>query len=167
MNITEFQDYIKKTKQPIIIDVWAAWCKPCQVVKPILEKLAAEYKDRVTFLELDADDSPEVLKHYHIMGIPTVLVFRDGELFSRVTGVQNEENYRALFESALSGTEFKQSMTSMQRTLRLLAGILLLIVGIITSTWYVGVLGAVIAFLGIYDRCPIWAAITRKFQKKV
>jgi len=166
MNKTEFQTMLENTSQPVIVDVWAAWCKPCKVVKPILEKLSAEYQDRITFLELDADASPEVLEQYRIMGIPTVLAFRDEELFARVTGAQSEQNYRALFESALSGSQFKKTVAPIQRTLRLLTGTLLVIVAISTSTWYVGVLGGVIAFLGVYDRCPIWAAITRTFRKR-
>lgn len=165
MNKNEFQTLVEKANQPVIVDVWAAWCKPCQIVKPILEKLSVEYQDRITFLELNADESPEVLQQYRIMGIPTVLAFREGELFARVTGAQSEENYRALFESALSGSEFKTTLAPTQRLLRLAAGTLLVIVAISTHNWYVGVLGGVIAFLGVYDRCPIWAAITRAFRK--
>lgn len=165
MNKKEFQTMLENTSQPVIVDVWAAWCKPCKVVKPILEKLSAEYQDRITFVELDADASPEVLEQYHIMGIPTVLAFRAGELFARVTGVQSEGNYRALFESTLSGSEFKKTLAPMQRMLRLAAGTLLVVFAVSTHNWYVGVLGGVIAFLGVYDRCPIWAAITRAFRK--
>jgi len=83
-----------------------------------------------------------------------------------VTGVQSESTYRAMFQAAVSGTELKLPMAPLDRTIRLLGGVVLIIAGISNSIWYLIALGAIVAFLGIYDRCPIWAAITRFFKKK-
>ncbi|MGV8026564.1 MAG: thioredoxin [Anaerolineaceae bacterium] len=165
MNKTEFENLISETKKPIIIDFWATWCKPCQIAKPILEKVATDFNGTVTFMQIDADESHDVLSQYHIMSIPTVISFHDGKPLFRVTGVQSEGAYRAMFESAASGAEFKLPMAPLDRTIRLFGGAAIIIAGISNSTWYLIVLGAFIAFLGIYDRCPIWAAITRFFKK--
>ena len=59
-----------------MIDFWAPWCMPCKSTKPILEKLAQEYSDKVEFMPIDADTSREVLEHFQVIGIPTVLTLR-------------------------------------------------------------------------------------------
>ena len=165
MNKEEFDTLISKTDKPIIIDFCATWCKPCQIAKPILQKVAVDYADQIQFVQINADESHEILSEYHIMSIPTVVSFRNGSLLARVTGVQSEGSYRAMFESAASGAEFRLPMAPLDRTIRLLGGGAIIIAGITNSAWYLIVLGAIVAFLGIYDRCPIWAAITGFFKK--
>ena len=165
MNKNEFDTLITNTKKPLVIDFWASWCKPCQIAKPILEKVAVDFKDQVTFTQIDADESHEVLSHYHIMSIPTVATFRDGKLVGRVSGVQSKGTYRAIFEAATSGEEIKLPMAPLDRAIRLIGGAALVIAGITNKAWYLIILGAVVGFLGVYDRCPIWAAISKKFKK--
>jgi thioredoxin 1 len=160
MNITEFQKRISEADKPIVVDFWAPWCVPCKMTKPILESLANEYTDDVEFLPINADHSRDILKHFKVIGIPTVLTLRDGELVSRVTGSQNENGYRAMFQSLVDGTEVRIPVSSFDRMLRLGAGALLVIAGISSSNWLLVGIGGVIAFLGIYDRCPIWRALT-------
>lgn len=165
MNKIEFQEKISTSAKPIVVDFWAAWCGPCMMSKPILEKLAKEYSDRVEFLPINADHSREVLEQYRIFGIPTVVTIRNGKEVGRITGSQNEAGYRALFESLAEGREVKMSMSQFDRMLRLGAGALLVMYGITNSNWVVAGIGGLIAFLGIYDRCPIWQAITGMFKK--
>lgn len=161
MNLTQFQQTVSSADKPVIVDFWAPWCAPCRVTKPILEKLAAEYKDQVAFLPINADESREVLEKFQIIGIPTVLALRGGEVAARVTGAQNEAGYRAMFEALAAGTEVKVPMSAFDRMLRLGAGALLVMVGISTANWLALGIGAFVAFLGVYDRCPIWQAVTR------
>lgn len=161
MNLNEFQKIISKADKPVMIDFWAAWCAPCRMTKPILEKLAQEYEDRIEFIPVDADDSREVLEKFNIMGIPTVLAFREGKEIGRITGAQNEAGYRTAFESLAEGKEVKIPMSPFDRTLRLAAGTILAIVGVLTNNLFVVGIGGIVAFLGIYDRCPVWAALTR------
>lgn len=165
MNKAEFQQKITESEKPILIDFWASWCGPCMMTKPILEKLAREYSDTVQFMPINADDSKEILEQFRVYGIPTVITIRNGQEAGRVTGAQNEAGYRTLFESLSKGQEVKIPMTTFDRMLRLGGGGLFIMIGISTSNWVVAGIGAILAFLGIYDRCPIWNAITGIFKR--
>jgi thioredoxin 1 len=160
MNKLEFQQKISESNKPVIIDFWATWCGPCMMTKPILDKLGKEYADKVEFMPINADESREVLEQFHVMGIPTVITLRDGKEVGRVTGAQNEANYRAMFDALAEGREVKVPLTQFDRMLRLGAGALFVMVGISTHNWLVAGIGGVIAFMRIYDRCPIWNALT-------
>jgi len=160
MNLTQFQQKISTSQKPIVIDFWAPWCIPCKITKPILESLAGEYTDQVEFLPFNADQSRDILEHFKVIGIPTVLTFRNGEMVGRVTGAQKESSYRALFESLAEGKEIQIPISPLDRTLRLGAGAALVAYGLSSSNWLVLGIGAIVAFLGVYDRCPIWRAVT-------
>ena len=136
------------------------------MTKPILDKLGKEFAEEVEFLPINADQSREVLEQFRIFGIPTVIAFQNGKEVARLTGAQNEAGYRSMFEALAQGKEIKVPMTQFDRMLRLGAGGLFIIVGVSTSSWLVAGIGGILAFLGIYDRCPIWNALTRMFQRK-
>lgn len=166
MNKSEFQQIISESEKPIVVDFWATWCGPCMMTKPILDKLAKEYGDTVQFMPVNADDSREVLEHFRVYGIPTVLTIRGGKEVGRVTGAQNEAGYRAMFEALSKGVEVKTPLTNFDRMLRLGGGSLFIMIGISTGNWIVAGIGGILAFMGIYDRCPIWNAITGIFKRK-
>jgi len=166
MNISEFQQKVAAAERPIVIDFWAPWCMPCKMTKPILESLASEYYDKVEFLPINADLSKDVLEHFKIIGIPTVLTVRNREVVGRVTGAQIESAYRAMFDALADGKEVKIPMSPLDRMLRLGAGALLVMYGVSASNWFVLGIGAIVAFLGIYDRCPIWRVITGMLKRK-
>ena len=136
------------------------------MTKPILDKLGKEFAEDVEFLPINADQSREVLEQYRIFGIPTVIAFQNGKEVARLTGAQNEAGYRAVFDALAQGKEVKIPMTQFDRMLRLGAGALFITVGVSTGSWLVAGIGGILAFLGIYDRCPIWNALTRMFQSK-
>lgn len=164
MNNSTFLTMISQRNRPVVVDFWAPWCIPCRMTKPILEKLAVEYADGVDFLPINADDSREVLEQFHVTGIPTVLTIQDGKVVGRVTGAQNEAGYRAMFQALADGKEVKVPLSTLDRLLRLGAGSLLIMTGIATGSWMVAALGGLVAFLGVYDCCPIWAALTRRMR---
>ncbi len=165
MNITDFQKRISEVDKPIVVDFWANWCMPCQITKPILGKLAKEYNEKIEFMPIGADTSHDVLEQFKIIGVPTVLAIRNGEVITRLTGAQSEKNYRAMFELLAQGKEVKIPMSFPDRFVRLGAGALLIVYGVSTSNWLVLGIGAMVAFLGVYDRCPIWRAITGMFKQ--
>lgn len=168
MNLSEFQQKVWAAgKQPAVIDFWAPWCVPCRVTKPILEKLAAEYAGQVEFLAINADESREVLGQFRVFGIPTVLALHNGDVVGRVTGAQNESGYRAMFASLAEGREVKILISPFDRFLRLGAGISFVMVGASTGSWLAAGIGGIIAFLGIYDRCPVWNAITKMVASRM
>ena len=165
MNKQEFQQKLESNK-PLFVDFWAPSCGPCMMTKPILDKLGKEFAEEVEFLPINADHSREVLEQYRIFGIPTVIAFQNGKEVARLTGAQNEAGYRSVFEALAQGKEVKVSMTQFDRMLRLGAGGLFIMVGISTGSWLVAGIGGILAFLGIYDRCPIWNTLTGMFQSK-
>jgi thioredoxin 1 len=166
MNLAEFQQKTLSSQKPIVIDFWAPWCVPCRATKPTLDKLASEFVKEVEFLPINADESQEVMRALKIYGIPTVLTFRDGKEVARVAGAQTQSNYRLIFDSLATGREIKVPLTQFARLFRLGMGAVFVITGLSTSSWILGGIGAVIAFTGIYDRCPIWKAITGLFKDK-
>lgn len=166
MKLTEFQQTIQQSTRPVLVDLWAPWCAPCRMTKPILEKLAGEYEGQVEFLAVNADESPEIARHYRVFAIPTVLVFLGGEQVSRITGAQNEANYRRVFEAALHGEPARMSLSTFDRFLRLGAGMALIGVAFLTSNWVVALAGGLLAFLGVYDRCPVAQALSRVISSR-
>ncbi len=166
MSLSGFQRKVKNADKPLLVDFWAPWCVPCKTTKPILEKLAQEYKGRVDVSFINADKAKDIIQHYKIMGIPTMIAFRDGGVAVRKTGGQTEASYRAIFEALLTEGEVKIPMQPLDRALRLGTGGIMLVIGILQNIWWLAIIGGVIAFLGFYDRCPLWAAITGFFKKK-
>lgn len=166
MNKLEFEQKVSSSEQPIIVDFWASWCGPCMMTKPILDKLAREYTGKVQFMPINADDSREVLEQFRVFGIPMVIAIQNGKEVARVTGAQNEAGYRAMFESLSEGKEVKVPLTPFDRMLRLGAGALFVMIGISTSNWLIAGIGGILSFMGIYDRCPIWKAVTGMFRRK-
>jgi thioredoxin 1 len=81
-----FEQEVAQSSGVVLVDVWAAWCPPCRVIKPILEELAGSYEGQARILTLDADDNPETASRFAVRSLPTVLFFRDGVLQDRLVG---------------------------------------------------------------------------------
>jgi thioredoxin 1 len=91
INDLNFDAEVLKSSVPFLLDFGAAWCGPCKVLSPIVDKLADEFQGKVRVGKLDIDDSPGVATKFGIRGVPTVLVFREGQEAGRHVGVTNKE----------------------------------------------------------------------------
>ncbi len=83
----EFEQQVLQAEQPVLVDFWAEWCGPCHAIAPSVAKLADEYAGRALVAKVDADEAPEILSQYGIMGIPTLIYFKGGQEMDRVVGV--------------------------------------------------------------------------------
>ncbi len=94
----DFEEKVLKNKKLTIIDFWAPWCMPCQMLTPVIEELAEEMKEKADIYKMNVDECPETAEKYNIKGIPAVLFFKDGEVVKEVTGMQSKEVYEKEIE---------------------------------------------------------------------
>jgi thioredoxin 2 len=83
-----FSTLVERSPLPVLLDLWAPWCEPCRMIAPVLEALAAEMAGRVRFAKLNVDDNPSTASHFHVQGIPTLLILKGGQEVDRIVGVQ-------------------------------------------------------------------------------
>lgn len=81
-----FAEEVEKSNVPVLIDFWAVWCGPCRMIAPIVEELAGEYNGKVKIGKLDVDNNPGVATKFGIRSIPTLLLFKDGQLVDQIVG---------------------------------------------------------------------------------
>ena len=84
----DFEVEVLKSDKPVVVDFWAEWCGPCRQVGPILEEIAAEHTDRLSVVKINVDENPEVSATYGIMKIPTLNVFKGGEVVKQIIGAK-------------------------------------------------------------------------------
>ncbi len=87
----DFKSQVLDETLPVMVDFTATWCGPCKMVDPIVKQLAGEWEGKVKVLKCDADQNPNVLMKYGIMGIPTIMLFKSGQMVERVTGYQPKD----------------------------------------------------------------------------
>lgn len=97
----EFDQVILKAATPAVVDFWAEWCGPCHAMAPVVDKLASEFAGRAVIAKVDADAYPDLLGRYGIMGIPTLLFFKDGAEVDRVVGVTGYNTLKSKLERVL------------------------------------------------------------------
>ena len=96
-----FDEVVLKSDKPVVVDFWAAWCGPCRMVCPIIDEVSSEYDVKVVVGKVDVDANQEFAAKYGVRNIPTVLVFKDGEIVNRQVGVSPKKVYTDAIDALL------------------------------------------------------------------
>ena len=96
-----FEEQVLKSDKPVMVDFWAEWCGPCRMVGPIIEDISKEYEDKAVVGKLDVDANQEFAAKYGVRNIPTVLIFKDGEIVGRQVGVAPKNAYTEALDQVL------------------------------------------------------------------
>ena len=96
-----FDEVVLKSTTPVLVDFWATWCRPCQMVAPILEELTGEYAGKLTIAKLDIDQNQQIAQKYHVMSIPTMIVFKQGKPISNIVGFKPKDKLKEELDAAL------------------------------------------------------------------
>jgi thioredoxin 1 len=93
-----FDQEVLKSEKPVLVDFWAPWCGPCQIMGPIIDDLSGEVKDRFKVGKLNVDENRGIAGKYGVMSIPTLIIFKNGEVAKQFVGVQNKESLKEELE---------------------------------------------------------------------
>ncbi|CAM4382439.1 thioredoxin TrxA [Bordetella muralis] len=96
-----FDTDVIKSGQPVLVDYWAAWCGPCKMIAPLLEEVASEYAGRLTVAKLNVDENQDTAAKYGIRGIPTLMLFKDGQAAATKVGALSKSQLTAFLDGAL------------------------------------------------------------------
>ena len=99
INQSDFQKEVLDFKGKILVDFWAPWCGPCQMLGPVIEEIATEVKD-IKVVKVNVDEAQEISMKYNITGIPTVMLFKDGQVIETIVGFRQKQDYLNAIDKA-------------------------------------------------------------------
>ena len=101
INENDFDTEVLGADGPVLVDYWAEWCGPCKMIAPVLDELATEYGDKITITKVDVDSNAAIAQKYGIRGIPTLMIFKDGEVHGTRVGAATKGQLKEFIDSAV------------------------------------------------------------------
>ncbi|MFQ5604520.1 MAG: thioredoxin [bacterium] len=101
LTVENFESEVLSSDQPVLVDFWAAWCGPCKMIAPHVEELAAEFEGKAKIGKLDVDNHQEVAAKYGIRSIPSLLIFKNGEVVDQIIGAVPKNQIKSKLEASL------------------------------------------------------------------
>lgn len=100
----EFDNKVLQSDVPVLVDFWAEWCGPCKAIAPHVEALAQEYSGKAKIYKVDVDQDPDIAVRFGVMNIPTLLLFKDGQVVDHMVGAESKQKIAAMLDRALAST---------------------------------------------------------------
>ncbi len=97
----DFHQAVLESDKPVLVDFWADWCQPCHMLAPTIDQLAESYGDRIKVAKVDIDAAKELATEYDVRSIPTVILFKDGQVAGRIIGVRTQQDYATALDALL------------------------------------------------------------------
>jgi thioredoxin 1 len=101
-NSQQFEQQVLNSTHPVFVDFWAEWCGPCRSVSPVVEELSGEYDGKVDFVKVNVDENGELAQKYNVFSIPTLAIFKNGEVVSQKVGASTKESFQTMIDSSLN-----------------------------------------------------------------
>jgi thioredoxin len=101
-NSQQFEQQVLNSANPVFVDFWAEWCGPCRSVSPVVEELSGEYDGKVDFVKVNVDENGELAQKYNVLSIPTLAIFKNGEVVSQKVGASTKESFQTMIDSSLN-----------------------------------------------------------------
>jgi thioredoxin 1 len=98
---SNFDEEVLKSEKPVLVDFWAPWCGPCKAIGPVVEELAAAYRDRVKVAKMNIDENPKTATVYGVMSIPTLVLFKGGSIMEKLVGLVPKDRLENLIKKGL------------------------------------------------------------------
>ena len=101
LSSSNFEEEVLKSGQPVLVDFWAPWCGPCRMIGPVVEELAGENADSLKVAKINIDDAQDIAATYGVSSIPTLMIFKNGDVIDRFVGVQPKSRLQEAVDQAL------------------------------------------------------------------